>query len=88
MNTCFKRLQKEKSQLVGNQDESIRLTASESSLSDWTATITGPPASYYEGYEFDLIIKVPPEYPLVPPVIKFKTHIFHPNVMFEVIEFY
>lgn len=44
----------------------------------------GPENSFYEGYEFDLKIDVPVEYPLVPPTIKFKTKIFHPNVKFEV----
>ncbi len=84
MHACFKRLQKEKSLLLTNHDESIRLAASETSITDWTAVIIGPPGSYYESFEFDLVIRVPSEYPLVPPNIKFKSKIFHPNVLFEV----
>jgi ubiquitin-protein ligase len=84
MQSCFKRLQKEKSQLALNIDETIKLTNLDSSITDWTAVIVGPVGSYYENYEFDLVIRVPNEYPLVPPIIKFKTKIFHPNVLFEV----
>src|SRR5437868_4656181 len=81
---CVKRLQKEISLLPTTVDESIKLTPSSSSITEWTAIIIGPPDSYYEGYEFDLAISVPSEYPLVPPLVKFKTKIFHPNVYFEV----
>ena len=50
-----------------------------------TATIVGPPNSHYAGYEFDLKIYVPAEYPIAPPVISFMTKIFHPNVLFKVL---
>jgi len=44
----------------------------------------GPPGSYYDGYHFELEIIISTEYPLTPPTIRFKTRIFHPNVLFEV----
>ncbi len=69
---------------MNSQDDTIRLNVSENSMTNWTAVIVGPPGSYYDGFEFDLDIRVPSEYPMVPPVIKFKTKIFHPNVLFEV----
>ena len=50
----------------------------------WKRSGNGPPDSFYEGYEFDLSINVPLEYPMVPPSIKFVSKIFHPNVLFEV----
>ncbi len=49
-------------------------------LYHWKATITGPINSPYEGGKFNLEIKLPKEYPLKPPLCRFTTKIFHPNV--------
>ena len=83
MISTSKRLHKEAAQIASQSDENITLKPKES-VFDWDATIRGPVDSYYEGYSFDLAIHVPQEYPMVPPDIKFKTKIFHPNVLFEV----
>lgn len=83
MSTCSKRLTKEKQQLEGNNDENIELRCSADQLRNWSATIRGPPGSFYEGRPFLLSIDVPIEYPMTPPTIRFKTKIFHPNVKFE-----
>ena len=86
MMSCTKRLNKERAQLVSTNDESIILqVANPEQIRQWTAIIKGPPDSFYEGYEFDLAINIPAEYPMLPPVIKFTSKIFHPNVLFEVV---
>lgn len=41
---------------------------------------TGPPDTPYEGATFFVDIKIPSEYPFRPPVMKFDTKIWHPNV--------
>lgn len=42
--------------------------------------ITGPKDSYYEGGLYFLDIKIPYNYPIVAPEVKFKTKIWHPNI--------
>jgi ubiquitin-protein ligase len=85
MLSCAKRLNKERLQLSETNDESIILSVPDPEKArNWTAVIRGPAGSFYEGYEFDLVIDVPAEYPMVPPHIKFGSKIFHPNVYFEV----
>jgi peroxin-4 len=84
MISTARRLQKELAALVNNPDENILLTPNEDNISEWTATVKAPIGSFYEGFEFDLLISVPSNYPMVPPNIKFVTKIFHPNILFSV----
>ena len=47
----------------------------------WKLMIEGPPApSPYEGGKFEVEATFPTQYPFKPPIMKFKTKIFHPNV--------
>jgi hypothetical protein len=85
MSLLMKRLHKEKDQLIQNPDEQIHLVSYSEDITKWTALITAPADSYYSGYEFTLDISVPPDYPLVPPIIYFRSKIFHPNVVYEVV---
>lgn len=34
----------------------------------------------YEGGKFLLDVRIPPEYPFKPPVVAFKTRVYHPNI--------
>ncbi|KAK7097168.1 ubiquitin-conjugating enzyme E2-22 kDa-like [Littorina saxatilis] len=42
--------------------------------------IMGPPDTPYEGGRFQLEIKIPETYPFNPPLVKFLTKIWHPNI--------
>ena len=44
----------------------------------------GPQDTPFAGGRFELGIRVPDQYPLVPPAVHFKTKIFHPNIHFKV----
>lgn len=52
----------------------------ESNILIWNFTILGPSESPYEGGVYEGIITFPSTYPHDPPVVKFTTKIFHPNV--------
>ncbi|XP_003746064.1 uncharacterized protein LOC100905105 [Galendromus occidentalis] len=47
---------------------------------EWHACIFGPAGSPYEGGQFYLSVSVSCRYPMDPPVVRFLTKIFHPNV--------
>lgn len=51
-----------------------------------SSQVQGPTDTPYHGGVFELSITVPEQYPLVPPVVKFKTRLFHPNVHFKASE--
>ena len=46
----------------------------------WEGYIVGPDESPYFGGRFHLNIMIPDQYPLKPPMISFKTKIYHPNI--------
>ncbi len=56
---------------------------SDTDLMHWTGTITGPVETPYSGMTFRLSFEFPAAYPYVPPVVVFKTPIYHPNIDFS-----
>lgn len=49
-------------------------------LFHWVATITGAEGTVYEGLSYKLSLSFPSSYPYSPPVVKFTTPCYHPNV--------
>ena len=49
-------------------------------LFHWIATIVGGRETAYEGLNFKLSLTFPSRYPYTPPIVKFVTHCYHPNV--------
>lgn len=62
------------------QDPPVGITVSEVDDDTWTAFITGPQNSPYEGGTFCIELSFPPSYPFTPPRARFKTPVYHPNV--------
>ena len=55
---------------VGNGDDLTHLKGS----------FQGPPGTPYEGGNYIIDVKIPSEYPFRPPIMKFDTKVWHPNV--------
>ena len=55
---------------VGNGDDLTHLKGS----------FHGPPGTPYEGGNYIIDVKIPNEYPFRPPIMKFDTKVWHPNV--------
>lgn len=49
-------------------------------LFHWVATITGAEDTAYAGLSYKLSFSFPSRYPYSPPVVKFTTPCYHPNV--------
>ena len=52
----------------------------EKNIYHWIATIEGPDDTDYKDGVFIVDIQIPKEYPFKPPICKFKTKIYHPNI--------
>ncbi|RXW15389.1 hypothetical protein EST38_g10466 [Candolleomyces aberdarensis] len=52
----------------------------DNNLYEWDIMIIGPPDTLYEGGFFKARLSFPPEFPLLPPKMKFITPMWHPNI--------
>jgi ubiquitin-protein ligase len=52
----------------------------EYNFSLWTAVIYGPVDTPYAGKTFNVVLSFPADYPYNPPVVKFISRIYHPNI--------
>lgn len=49
-------------------------------LTHLRGSFPGPPGTPYEGGEYYIDIRIPPDYPFKPPAMRFETRVWHPNV--------
>ncbi|KAI5635284.1 ubiquitin-conjugating enzyme domain-containing protein [Phthorimaea operculella] len=75
-----KRLQKELMELMRSADKGISAFPECDNLFKWVGTINGPVDTVYAGHKYKLSLDFPNSYPYAPPMVKFMTPCFHPNV--------
>lgn len=72
---------KELSDIQNDADSQLQVQLADGSdVTHLLASFPGPPDTPYEGGTYVVDIKVPNEYPFKPPVMAFKTKLWHPNV--------
>lgn len=77
----MKRVLKELDDVQKDKQALITLNlVNEDNLNHLTGTFIGPPDTPYEGGRFVVDIKIPNEYPFKPPIMKFDTKVYHPNI--------
>ena len=74
-----KRVNLEINQMKTDTTEGIEIIPTEN-IERFISRIKGPEQSPYENGIYDLEVKIPSDYPISPPNIKFITQMFHPNV--------
>jgi len=78
---CTSRMTKELKQLMTSPPPNVAVWLTHPPrITALTAVITPPTHTPFVGGSFTLSLTIPPEYPLVPPVVRFTTPIYHPNV--------
>ena len=60
--------------------DNVSVSINKDDIMNWTAIIIGPNDTPYEGGLFKINIYFTDEYPIKPPILKFKTPIYHPNI--------
>eukprot|EP00127_Corallochytrium_limacisporum_P004901 Clim_evm45s191 gene=Clim_evmTU45s191 len=78
--SVIRRIAGELKGLATGQIDCVKVQMNEEDITDFRATIVGPPGTPYEGGHFKLRLSFTSEYPQAPPKAHFLTKIFHPNV--------
>jgi ubiquitin-conjugating enzyme (huntingtin interacting protein 2) len=77
----MRRIAKELGDIQNDKSSTIHAQpASSDDLTHLKASFPGPPDTPYAGGTYIVDIKIPNEYPFRPPVMKFETKLWHPNV--------
>lgn len=80
MNKLEKRLEIELDELGKNPIENCSAGLINENIKEWQATIFGPSDTPYTGGIFNVLIKFTDEYPFKPPIVIFRTPIYHCNI--------
>lgn len=75
-----RRIAKELADISADTISKISAESVNDSLTNLKGSFPGPPGTPYEGGTYEVQITIPNEYPFKPPVMKFTTKIWHPNV--------
>ncbi|KAF9354959.1 Ubiquitin-conjugating enzyme E2 15 [Mortierella sp. AD094] len=74
-------LQRQLKELTKNPVEGFSAgLVDDDNIFEWEIVIMGPQDTLYEGGFFRAIMTFPPDYPVMPPKLKFVSDMYHPNV--------
>ncbi len=74
------RITKELSKLEENPLPGISISMKDNNIRYLGILMEGPPDTPFEGGIFELELYLPAEYPMVPPMVRFLTKVYHPNI--------
>jgi ubiquitin-conjugating enzyme (huntingtin interacting protein 2) len=84
----LRRITKEITEIQKDKESNIVCDAvTAADMTHLIASFPGPPDTPYEGGLYQVDIKIPPEYPFRPPVMRFMTKLWHPNVSSQTVYF-
>ncbi|KAI9148088.1 Ubiquitin-conjugating enzyme [Paramyrothecium foliicola] len=76
-----KRITKEFAEISQNPPEGFTVSLpSNASIHTWHITLTPDASSPYSPGRYGIILTLPTDYPFKPPIVKFVTRLYHPNV--------
>jgi ubiquitin-conjugating enzyme (huntingtin interacting protein 2) len=75
-----RRIGKELADIAADTQSNIRAESVGDSITTLKGSFDGPQGTPFEGGVYDINIQIPNEYPFKPPVMKFATKIWHPNI--------
>lgn len=75
-----RRIAKELADIKADTVSHITADSVGDSLTKLKGSFKGPSGTPYEGGIYEVTIDIPNEYPFKPPVMKFLTKIWHPNI--------
>lgn len=77
----LRRVAKELADIQNDKESKIKCEAADGQdLTHLHGSFLGPPDTPYEGGTYIVNIVIPSEYPFKPPLMKFNTKVWHPNV--------
>lgn len=80
VNACVHHLLQQEERSKRDLPEGASIGSDAANACVWTATLFGPSGSFWEGGMFSVEMVFPPEFPDAPPVVRFLTPIFHPQI--------
>uniref|UniRef100_H2ZFX3 UBC core domain-containing protein n=1 Tax=Ciona savignyi TaxID=51511 RepID=H2ZFX3_CIOSA len=78
--TVPRRITKETTRLISEPVPGIVAVPFEHNARYFQVSMCGPKDSPFEGGSFKLELSLPEDYPMAPPIVRFLTKIYHPNV--------
>ena len=79
----YKRLQNELRDILKDTTGKLLANMIGNDITKWRAIIFGPEDTPYENGTFVLNIEFGKDYPFKPPIVKFVTKVYHPNISLE-----